>query len=87
MQRNIRSIIVGIARESNVIVRVKFRHENRNDSNFCFCFSEDSTVELVYVDYGNNEERPISELRPLDLAFTRLPTQAICAALEVDKCR
>lgn len=52
-----------------------------------FFFSEDSTVELVYVDYGNNEERPISELRPLDLAFTRLPTQAICAALEVDKCR
>ena len=43
----------------------------------------DTTVELVYLDYGNNEERTINELRPLDPAFARLPAQAICAALEV----
>lgn len=40
-------------------------------------------VELVYLDYGNHEELNINELRPLDSAFTRLPAQAICAALEV----
>jgi hypothetical protein len=44
----------------------------------------ETTVELVYLDYGNNEERNIIELRPLDPAFARLPAQAICAALEVD---
>lgn len=43
----------------------------------------DTMVELVYLDYGNNEERNINELRPLDPAFARLPAQAICAALEV----
>lgn len=43
----------------------------------------DTTVELVYLDYGNNEERNIDEIRPLDLKFARLPAQAICAALEV----
>jgi hypothetical protein len=47
------------------------------------CFLE-TIVELVYLDYGNNEERNINELRPLDPAFARLPAQAICAALEVD---
>ena len=47
-------------------------------------FRLETTVELVYLDYGNNEERNINELRPLDPAFARLPTQAICAALEVD---
>ena len=44
----------------------------------------DTTAELVYLDYGNNEERHIDELRPLNPAFTRLPAQAICAALEVE---
>ena len=44
----------------------------------------ETIVELVYLDYGNNEERNINELRPLDPAFARLPAQAICAALEVD---
>lgn len=44
----------------------------------------DTTVELVYLDYGNNEERHIDELRSLNPAFTRLPAQAICAALEVE---
>ncbi len=43
----------------------------------------ETTVELVYLDYGNNEERNIIELRPLDPAFARLPAQAVCAALEV----
>jgi hypothetical protein len=46
----------------------------------------ETTVELVYLDYGNNEERNIIELRPLDPAFARLPAQAICAALEVEIC-
>jgi hypothetical protein len=45
----------------------------------------DTTVELVYLDYGNNEERSIDELRPLDPTFARLPAQAICAALEVGR--
>ncbi|CAF3633254.1 unnamed protein product [Rotaria sp. Silwood1] len=46
-------------------------------------YSSETTVELVYLDYGNNEERNINELRPLDPAFARLPAQAICAALEL----
>ncbi|UJR09280.1 hypothetical protein I4U23_013525 [Adineta vaga] len=46
-------------------------------------YSSDTSVELVYLDYGNNEERHINELRPLDPAFARLPAQAICAALEL----
>ncbi|CAF4351216.1 unnamed protein product, partial [Adineta steineri] len=46
-------------------------------------YSSETTVELVYLDYGNNEERNIHELRPLDPAFARLPAQAICAALEL----
>ncbi|CAF3353793.1 unnamed protein product [Rotaria socialis] len=46
-------------------------------------YSSETTVELVYLDYGNNEERDITELRPLDPAFTDLPVQAICAALEL----
>ncbi|CAF3950478.1 unnamed protein product [Rotaria sordida] len=46
-------------------------------------YSSETTVELVYLDYGNNEERNINELRPLDPAFSRLPAQAICAALEL----
>ena len=50
---------------------------------FSIFFSLETTVELVYLDYGNNEERHINELRPLDPAFARLPAQAICAALEV----
>ncbi|CAF1192114.1 unnamed protein product [Rotaria sordida] len=40
-------------------------------------------VELVYLDYENNEERNISELHLLDPAFARLSAQAICAALEL----
>ncbi|CAF4253868.1 unnamed protein product, partial [Rotaria magnacalcarata] len=39
-------------------------------------------VELAYLDYGNNEEGHITELRPLDPAFIRLPAQAIYTALE-----
>lgn len=46
-------------------------------------YSSDTTVELVYLDYGNNEERTVDELRPLDVTFARLPAQAICAALEL----
>ncbi|CAF1317742.1 unnamed protein product [Adineta ricciae] len=46
-------------------------------------YSSDTTAELVYLDYGNNEERHIDELRPLNTVFTRLPAQAICAALEL----
>jgi hypothetical protein len=37
----------------------------------------ETSVELVYLDYGNNEEHPV------DPAFTRLHAQAICTALEV----
>lgn len=48
----------------------------------CVAFLDD-TVEIVYIDYGNNEERTIHELRPLDPVFARLPAQAICVALEV----
>ncbi|CAF4191032.1 unnamed protein product [Rotaria magnacalcarata] len=37
----------------------------------------ETSVELVYLNYGNNVERPV------DPAFTRLPAQTICAALAV----
>ncbi|CAF2098861.1 unnamed protein product [Rotaria magnacalcarata] len=45
-------------------------------------YSSEIAVELAYLEYGNNEEGHITELRPLDPAFIRLPAQAICTALE-----
>ena len=71
----------GIELESSVTVPVTTLIRRRNPS--IRLYRVENTVELVYLDYGNNEERPVSELRPLDPAFARLPAQAICAALEV----
>ncbi|XP_065909710.1 uncharacterized protein [Dysidea avara] len=40
-------------------------------------------VEVLYVDYGNKEEVPLSSLRPLDYRFVILPCQAIKCSLKV----
>ena len=40
-------------------------------------------VEVLYVDYGNKEEVPLSLLRPLDYRFVILPCQAIKCSLKV----
>lgn len=40
-------------------------------------------VEVLYVDYGNREEVPLSSLRPLDYRFVILPCQAIKCSLRV----
>ena len=37
----------------------------------------EATVKVKYVDYGNEEELPLSRLQPLDPSFLSLPSQAL----------
>ncbi|XP_014670850.1 PREDICTED: uncharacterized protein LOC106811663 [Priapulus caudatus] len=38
-------------------------------------------VDVVYIDYGNEERLPLSRLRPLEKQFAQLPQQALCCSL------
>lgn len=40
-----------------------------------------TSVDVLYIDYGNAENRELSHLRPLPLQFTTLPAQAVYCAL------
>lgn len=40
---------------------------------------------IVFIDYGNSETKPASEIYPLQESFTRLPAMAVaCTLAEVE---
>ena len=49
----------------------------------CLHLGLSQRVEVLYVDYGNQEEVSLSSLRPLDCRFAHLPSQAIKCSLKV----
>ena len=47
---------------------------------FMFCFAgvkSDETVDVTYVDFGNSETLPFSDIRKLPDMYLRLPKQVI----------
>lgn len=45
----------------------------------------DESILIVFIDYGNSETKPASEIYPLQESFTRLPAMAVaCTLAEVE---